>query len=153
MNKVYVTGVGMIPFAKPGASAPYHQMGADAARAALQDAGLGYDDIEQAYAGYVYGDSTCGQKALYGVGMTGIALAYALPALPWIGRHIDRRDHAAGAQVAFRFNSFICLAMADRLGGAQGLLMLAVEGIAMYAIMAWLEKRMTGWAHRSTMGQ
>lgn len=61
-----------------------------------------------------------------GVGMTGIALAYALPALPWIGRHIDRRDHAAGAQVAFRFNSFICLAMADRLGGAQGLLMLAV---------------------------
>ncbi|WP_395774915.1 ABC transporter permease [Agrobacterium pusense] len=34
-----------------------------------------------------------------------------------------------------------------------GLLMLAVEGIVMYAIMAWLEKRMTGWAHRSTMGQ
>lgn len=34
-----------------------------------------------------------------------------------------------------------------------GLLMLAVEGIAMYALMAWLERRMTGWAHRSTMGQ
>jgi NitT/TauT family transport system permease protein len=32
-----------------------------------------------------------------------------------------------------------------------GLLMLAVEGIAMYALMAWIEKRMTGWAHRSTM--
>lgn len=32
-----------------------------------------------------------------------------------------------------------------------GLLMLAVEGIAMYALMAWLERRMTGWAHRSTM--
>ena len=32
-----------------------------------------------------------------------------------------------------------------------GLLALAVEGIAMYALMAWLEKRMTGWAHRSTM--
>ncbi len=61
-----------------------------------------------------------------GVGMTGIALAYALPALPWIGRHIDRRDHAAGAQVAFRFNSFICLALAERIGGAPGLLMLAV---------------------------
>ena len=34
-----------------------------------------------------------------------------------------------------------------------GLLMLAIEGIAMYALMAWLERRMTGWAHRSTMGQ
>jgi NitT/TauT family transport system permease protein len=32
-----------------------------------------------------------------------------------------------------------------------GLMMLAVEGIAMYALMAWIERRMTGWAHRSTM--
>jgi sterol carrier protein 2 len=74
MNKVFVTGVGMIPFAKPGASAPYHEMAADAARAALQDAGIDYSEVEQAYAGYVYGDSTCGQKALYGVGMTGIPI-------------------------------------------------------------------------------
>jgi acetyl-CoA acetyltransferase len=74
MNKVFVTGVGMIPFAKPGASAPYHVLAAEAARAALQDAGVDYSEIEQAYAGYVYGDSTCGQKALYGVGMTGIPI-------------------------------------------------------------------------------
>jgi sterol carrier protein 2 len=74
MNKVFVTGVGMIPFAKPGASAPYHVMAAEAARAALQDAGVDYADVEQAYAGYVYGDSTCGQKALYAVGMTGIPI-------------------------------------------------------------------------------
>jgi len=74
MNKAYVTGVGMIPFAKPGASAPYHLMAAEAARAALQDAGIDYADIEQAYVGYVYGDSTCGQKALYGVGMSGIPI-------------------------------------------------------------------------------
>jgi len=74
MNKVFVTGVGMIPFAKPGASAPYHLMAGEAARAALQDAGVDYSDIEQAYVGYVYGDSTCGQKALYGVGMTGIPI-------------------------------------------------------------------------------
>jgi acetyl-CoA acetyltransferase len=73
-QKVFVTGVGMIPFAKPGASAPYHEMGALAARAALEDAGIAYEDIEQAYVGYVYGDSTCGQKALYGVGMTGIPI-------------------------------------------------------------------------------
>ncbi|MET0858195.1 MAG: lipid-transfer protein, partial [Telluria sp.] len=53
-RKVFVTGVGMIPFAKPGASAPYDQMGAMATRQALEDAGIGYDDVEQAYAGYVY---------------------------------------------------------------------------------------------------
>lgn len=71
-RKVFVAGVGMIPFAKPGASAAYHLMGAQAARQALEDAGVAYDDVEQAYAGYVYGDSTSGQKALYQVGMTGI---------------------------------------------------------------------------------
>ena len=58
--------------------------------------------------------------------LSGIALAYALPYLPGIGPVIDRRDHAASAQVAFRFNSFICLAMAERLAGAQGLLLIAV---------------------------
>jgi malonate transporter and related proteins len=61
-----------------------------------------------------------------GLGLCGIALAYVLPFLPWVGTHIDRRDHAASAQVAFRFNSFICLTLADRLAGAQGLLMIAV---------------------------
>jgi acetyl-CoA acetyltransferase len=71
-DKVVVAGVGMIPFAKPGASAPYDEMGAVAAQQALQDAGLAYADVQQAYAGYVYGDSTCGQKALYRVGMTGL---------------------------------------------------------------------------------
>ncbi|MCZ0732847.1 lipid-transfer protein [Phreatobacter sp. AB_2022a] len=69
---VVVAGVGMIPFAKPGASAPYHEMGAEAGRLALADAGIGYDQIEQAYAGYVYGDSTAGQLAIYPIGMTGI---------------------------------------------------------------------------------
>ncbi len=59
-------------------------------------------------------------------GITGISLAYSLPHLPWLGKHIASREHAASAQVAFRFNSFIGLALADRLGGAQGLQMIAV---------------------------
>ncbi len=71
-GKVQVVGVGMIPFSKPGASATYDVMAASAAREALDDAGIDYGLIEQAYVGYVYGDSTCGQKALYNVGMTGI---------------------------------------------------------------------------------
>lgn len=71
-GQAFVAGVGMIPFAKPGASAPYPQMGAEAARLALADAGLGYEAIQQACVGYVYGDSTSGQRALYEVGMTGI---------------------------------------------------------------------------------
>lgn len=69
---VYVCGVGMIPFTKPGANAPYPAMGSTAVRAALQDAGIGYEQVQQAYVGYVYGDSTAGQRALYEVGMTGL---------------------------------------------------------------------------------
>lgn len=60
------------------------------------------------------------------MGVCGIAMAYALPYLPVLGRSIDRREHAASAQVAFRFNSFIALALADRLAGPQGLLLIAV---------------------------
>ena len=69
---VYVAGVGMIPFTKPGANLPYPEMAAQAVRTALADAGIGYDRMQQAYVGYVYGDSTAGQRALYEVGMTGI---------------------------------------------------------------------------------
>lgn len=71
---VFVTGVGMIPFAKPGKHAPYHEMAAQATGIALADAGIAYDQVEQAYVGYVYGDSTAGQRALYEVGMTGIPI-------------------------------------------------------------------------------
>ncbi len=71
-QNVHVVGVGMIPFVKPGANKAYPEMATDALRIALADAGLNYDAIEQAYVGYVYGDSTCGQRALYEVGMTGI---------------------------------------------------------------------------------
>ena len=60
------------------------------------------------------------------LGLSGIALAYSLPYLPWLSRRIDRRDHAASAQVAFRFNSFIGLALADRLAGSEGLQLIAV---------------------------
>jgi acetyl-CoA acetyltransferase len=69
---VHVVGVGMIPFTKPGASDPYTLMGARAAKLALDDAGVNYGDVQQAYVGYVYGDSTAGQAAIYGVGLTGI---------------------------------------------------------------------------------
>ncbi|MFQ3452314.1 lipid-transfer protein [Bradyrhizobium sp. UFLA01-814] len=73
-SRTYVAGVGMIPFVKPGANAPYHVMGAEAAKLALADAGLDYGRVQQAYVGYVYRDSTCGQRALYPVGMTGIPI-------------------------------------------------------------------------------
>ena len=74
MSRVCVAGVGMIPFAKPGASEPYPVMGAAAGRLALKDAGIGYDALQQAYVGYVYGDSTSGQRAIYALGMTGIPI-------------------------------------------------------------------------------
>jgi sterol carrier protein 2 len=71
-RRVNVMGVGMVKFTKPGASDPYHVMAATAARAALKDAGVEYPEVAQAYAGYVYGDSTCGQRAIYECGLTGI---------------------------------------------------------------------------------
>ncbi|RAT94616.1 lipid-transfer protein [Brevibacillus sp. Leaf182] len=73
-KKVKVIGVNMIPFTKPGAHEPYEVMAAKAVKGALEDAGIDYSEIQQAYASYVYGDSTCGQRALYLVGMTGIPI-------------------------------------------------------------------------------
>ncbi|MET0953116.1 MAG: lipid-transfer protein [Aeromicrobium sp.] len=74
MRAVHVIGVGMVPFATPRTSDPYDVMAGAATRAALDDAGVDYTQIQQAYAGYVYGDSTSGQKALYGVGLSGIPI-------------------------------------------------------------------------------
>ncbi len=71
-DKARIIGVDMVKFAKPGLNEPYEIMGAKAIRGALADAGIGYDAIEHVYAGYVYGDSTCGQRVAYEVGMTGI---------------------------------------------------------------------------------
>jgi len=73
-QKTFVAGVGMIPFVKPGANDPYDLMGADAARLALADAGLDYLQVQQAFVGYVYGDSTSGQKALYHLGHSGVPI-------------------------------------------------------------------------------
>ena len=60
------------------------------------------------------------------MGLMAIALSYSLPYWPWIGRLIDKRDHAASAQVSFRFNSFIALALVERLLGAEGLLLISL---------------------------
>jgi len=60
------------------------------------------------------------------LGVSGIAMAYALPYLPGLRGRIDHREHAGAAQVGFRFNSFVALALSERLGGAQGLQLIAV---------------------------
>ena len=59
-------------------------------------------------------------------GLLGVALTYSLPYLPLLGRRIERRSHASAAQVAFRFNSFIALALVSRLAGPEGLLYVSV---------------------------
>jgi acetyl-CoA acyltransferase len=70
---VYVIGVGMTKFEKPGTKeGDYHDWAREAGTAALADAGVGYDEVEQAYAGYVYGESCAGHRAVYELGMTGI---------------------------------------------------------------------------------
>jgi sterol carrier protein 2 len=74
--KVYVVGVGMTNFEKPGRRPDfdYPQMALEATSDALKDAGLHYRDVGQAYVGYAFGESTCGQRALYQLGMTGIPI-------------------------------------------------------------------------------
>ena len=58
--------------------------------------------------------------------LMGIALAYSLPWWPWVGQRFDKRLHAASAQIGFRFNSFIALALANKVAGPQGLLLFSV---------------------------
>jgi len=69
---VNVLGVGMTQFKTPKNADPYTVMGQEAGQLALADAGIDYRDIEQAYVGFVYGDSTAGQRVVYDLGMTGI---------------------------------------------------------------------------------
>ena len=72
-NRTFVIGVGMTKFEKPGTKeGDYPDWAKEAGEKALADAGIPYDDVEQAYAGYCYGDSTYGQRALYQLGLTGI---------------------------------------------------------------------------------
>lgn len=72
-RRVYVIGVGMTKFEKPGSKNwDYPEMAKEAGEKALKDAGIPYDHVEQAAVGYCYGDSTCGQRAVYQLGLTGI---------------------------------------------------------------------------------
>jgi acetyl-CoA acetyltransferase len=72
MTKVLVAGVDMVKFAKPGQQRPYREMASSAIKAAVAEAGISPELIEQAYGSYIYGDSTCAQHALYDAFMTGI---------------------------------------------------------------------------------
>jgi sterol carrier protein 2 len=71
-GKVIIGGVDMVKFVKPGSQQPFRVMAAKAIKGAIQEAGIDPLLIEQAYAAYIYGDTTCGQHALYDVMQTGI---------------------------------------------------------------------------------
>ena len=75
-NRVFVVGVGMTKFEKPGRREgwDYPDMARESGTKALEDAGLEFDRIEEAYVGYVYGESTAGERAIYELGMTGIPI-------------------------------------------------------------------------------
>jgi acetyl-CoA acyltransferase len=72
-NRTFVIGVGMSKFDKPGTKeGDYPEWVLEAGSRALADAGIPYERVQQAFAGYCYGDSTYGQRAIYGLGLTGI---------------------------------------------------------------------------------
>ncbi|CAO1379729.1 unnamed protein product [Diamesa tonsa] len=74
--RVFVIGCGMTKFEKPGKrnDFDYPDMAKEAVTKALKDANIDYNEVKQAVCGYVYGDSTSGQRALYQVGMSGIPI-------------------------------------------------------------------------------
>jgi NAD(P)-dependent dehydrogenase (short-subunit alcohol dehydrogenase family) len=124
-RKTFVTGVGMTPFTKPGVGPAYDVLGAEAARMALADAGVAYTEVQQAYVGYVYGDSTCGQRALYRLGMTGLPVfnvnnncstgssALAQPVI----RALRKAEEAEGREV---FRKVVNISSIAGLGGNAG---------------------------------
>jgi acetyl-CoA acyltransferase len=74
-NRTFVIGVGMTKFDKPGTKeGDYPDWALEAGQKALADAGVAYEDVEQAYVGYCYGESTSGERAVYGLGLTGIPI-------------------------------------------------------------------------------
>ncbi|RDB29386.1 Non-specific lipid-transfer protein [Hypsizygus marmoreus] len=73
-RRTFLIGGGCTAFIKPRGKRSTEDMGLEAATKALLDAGITYDAIESAYAGYCYGDSTSGQRALYTLGLTGIPI-------------------------------------------------------------------------------
>ena len=72
MSNAFVAGVDMVKFVKPGKQKPYREMASSAILGAINEAGIDPSLIEQAYGGYIYGDSTCAQHAVYDAFMTGI---------------------------------------------------------------------------------
>ncbi|XP_027694044.1 non-specific lipid-transfer protein isoform X2 [Vombatus ursinus] len=75
--RVFVVGVGMTKFQKPGRqdSVDYPDLAKEAGLKALADAQISYSEVEQACVGYVYGESTSGQRAIYhSLGLTGIPI-------------------------------------------------------------------------------
>ncbi|MCB0830334.1 MAG: lipid-transfer protein, partial [Solirubrobacterales bacterium] len=75
MNRTFVIGVGMTKFDKPGTKeGDYPDWAVEAGQKALDDAGISYDEVESAYVGYCYGESTSGERAVYGLGLSGIPI-------------------------------------------------------------------------------
>ncbi len=90
----------------------------------------------------------------WAVCLAGIAMAYVLPYLPWLGKRVDRREHAASAQIAFRFNTYIALALAERVAGTQGLVLIAVLiGVSVPLINVAAVWPMARHAQRGLLGE
>ena len=103
MQKSFVIGVGMTKFEKPGRREnwDYPDFGSQAARAALDDAGVPYTAINHAFVGFCYGDSTSGQRALYEVGLTGVPIVNV------------NNNCSTGSSALYLANQFIRAGLAD----------------------------------------
>ena len=73
-SAIKVIGVGMTPFTSPSKEVPYTEFGPQAIRLALKDASIDYADIDDVFVAYIYGDTCCGQRIAYDVGLTGVRI-------------------------------------------------------------------------------
>lgn len=71
-TRAVVTGVGMSQFRRPSEGARYDELASDAVSKALAHAGIELAAVQQIYAGWAFGDTTSGQRALQSLGLTGV---------------------------------------------------------------------------------
>jgi len=124
-NRAMIAGVGMVKFTTPSAGKTYDEVGPEAGRLALADAGLTFDEIQQAFVGYIYGDTCCGQRIVYQLGMTGIPI-------------INVNNACASGSTALALAR-----QAVELGAADCVLALGVEQMGRGALGATFQDRPT----------
>ena len=75
LRPVHVVGIGLHPYQAPGTQ-PYTELGLTAVRAALDDAGIGWPEVETAFVGTALVAAASGRPMLRHLGATGTSITH-----------------------------------------------------------------------------